>query len=593
MLASIKEKIKGPVAYLVVGLITVPFALVGIGQFLTGEQNIVVASVDGDNINKNQYAQLLSRQKRSIQEKLGDNYTAEINTNLKNQVITALVNSKILENLAKDFGIVTLDGEIKAQILANKNFFEDGKFSLEKYKTILRLNGYSAATYESLILNEANNLQIKNNLLESGFLTDFDKKTLNDLINQERKIAYIVLKNNDFKNSLKISNTEIKNYFDENSTNFINHQKIKVDFVELSVDNLVKNVSVDEEKLQIFYEEIKEKYTSDETRRASHILLEDKDKALSVLAEIKAGGDFGALAKEHSIDLGSGTQGGDLGFFGKGVMVAAFEEEAFALKINDLSELVKSQFGYHIIKLTAIKSATVKAFSVVKDEVIAEYKQSEAQKQIFELGEIMQTLAYDGNLEDIADELNLEIETSDFFTITDSKYNRKFIQASFDATVIDRGENKVIEITSDKIVALRKNEFVPASSQTLLQATDTIRKILTSQKSAELAESKAKNIIANKSAKFSNNQWVDRGNSQLPAGVVNFAFTLSSPKDTIQYAYQVARDSVIVVKVSDIRIAEKDNNLELLLQDYNDEVFNDILQQLKRVADIKIFNKNL
>jgi peptidyl-prolyl cis-trans isomerase D len=594
MLANIKNKTKGPVAYLIVGLITIPFALVGVNQFLEGQQNLAIASVGGDEITQTQYLPLLNRQQRSMQEQLGDNYTAQMEAELKQRTISSLINDKVLENLASDLGLATTISEVKEEILLNQNFYKDGKFDLEQYQTILRLNGYTTTEYEALILEQKTNLQLKENLLSSEFFTTSAKKQLNDLINQERNVAYAEFKNADFESKVKVNANEIKKYFDENSANFNNEKQIKVDFVELSTKTLLDKITANDTDLVAFYEDVKENYTTDETREASHILIEDEKLASEVLAKLKNGGDFAKLAKEYSIDDSNSGSGGELGFFGKGVMVPEFEEAVFAMQKDDLSDLIKTEFGYHIVKLTDILTGATKSFADVKNEVTKLYKTEQAKKQIFELSERMQTLAYDGDLEDIADELNLDIQTTDFITENDDKFERKFIIASFSNPVVEKDENVVAEITSDKIVAMRKNKFIPASPKTLSEATPAIKDILIKQKAKAEAQKQAQQVFNAKSS-FGESRWIGRTGNSIPAEIVNFAFTLSQ-KNKENYGQQTFDDSSVVVKVSGVRTADKkddENILNSLLNAYNDEVFNDILKELRKQTDIEIHNNRL
>jgi peptidyl-prolyl cis-trans isomerase D len=586
MLANIKNKTKGPVAYLIVGLITIPFALVGVNQFLEGQQNLAIASVGGDEITQTQYLPLLNRQQRSMQEQLGDNYTAQMEAELKQRTISSLINDKVLENLASDLGLATTISEVKEEILLNQNFYKDGKFDLEQYQTILRLNGYTTTEYEALILEQKTNLQLKENLLSSEFFTTSAKKQLNDLINQERNVAYAEFKNADFESKVKVNANEIKKYFDENSANFNNEKQIKVDFVELSTKTLLDKITANDTDLVAFYEDVKENYTTDETREASHILIEDEKLAGEVLAKLKNGGDFAKLAKEHSIDDSNSSSGGELGFFGKGVMVPEFEEAVFAMQKGDLSDLIKTEFGYHIVKLTDILVGGIKSFTDVKNEVTKLYKKEQAKKQIFELSERMQTLAYDGDLEDIADELNLDIQTTDFITEKSNNVEKKFISASFSSQLVEKGENVVAEITSDKIVAMRKNKFIPASPKTLSEATPAIKDILIKQKAKAETQKQAQQVFNAKSG-FGESKWVSRTDDSIPAEIVNFAFTISQ-KNKENYGQQTFNNSSVAVKVSGVKVTDKENNLESLIGAYNEEIFNNILKEVKKQSDIKI-----
>jgi peptidyl-prolyl cis-trans isomerase D len=590
MLAAIKNKSKGPVAYLIVGIITVPFALFGINQYLGGQQNIVVATVDGEEITHTEYLPAFNRQKRSLQEQLGDNYTPQIDFQVKQQVISTLINTQLLENLADELGIATTSDEIKQHILADTTFYKDGKFDIEQYQTLLRINGYTTSDYERLIAKQINNLQLKENLLLGEFLTPKAKEQLNDLINQERNIAYQVFNHQDFAKKVQVDDAEIAEYFTKNSTNFTNPQQIKVDFVELSIDGLKDTIAINESALQTLYEENKENYTNEEERSASHILVESEALALEIIAKINSGEDFATLATQYSQDESSSADGGNLGFFGKGIMVPEFEEKVFAMSVGEVSTPVKTEFGYHIIKLDEINPSTTQDFTSVKDEITQLYIKQQAQKQIFELSERMQTLAYDGELEDIAEELDLKLQTTDFITKNNTKLDRKFISTSFSEDVL-KGENVVVDISNEKIVAMRKHTFIPASTQTLNEAKDAIVNILTQEKTTQLAGQAAKTTLDSKQG-FDNETWVSRTSSDVDSEIVNFAFTMSR-KNLPNYASTSFANKTVVIKVLGVRVADKDNNVDSLLGDYNDEIFNDILKVIKQRTDIKIYNNRL
>ena len=593
MLASIRQKTTGWVAYLIVGLITVPFALFGINQLFEGQTNITVASVDGDEIQKAEYIQIFDRQKRALQEQFGDSYSQTMDNSLRQRTIESLINNKLFEKFANDLNLVTTNNEIKSEILSDENFFTDGKFNLQSYKDVLRINGYTPERYEILVAKQKNISQIKNNLLSSEFLTELETKQLNELINQERKIAYIVLKNSDFSNQVSISANEIQKTFTKNKASFTNPKKVKVDFIELNTKILEKDIKVDQDELLTFYNESKENLTVEGKRRASHILIENKDQAQEVLDKLSQGIDFVKLVSEYSIDSSTSKSGGDLGFFGKGVMVAEFEKQAFLMKKGEISNLIKTQFGYHIIKLTDIQEEAVQSFDEAKDELIKEYKANKAQQQMFELNEKIQTMAYEGSLEDIADELNLTIQVSEFFNQNTKKYDKKFITASFNGAVINKGDNSVVEIDNNRIIVLRKNQFVEASIQTLEQATPAITKQLMDAKTQALSISNAKQIISSKQGDWSDEKWITRTDTDTPLEIVNFAFTIKKPIVSATYKYKTLNDRVIIIKTTELRIQDKDNDLRSLIGNYNDEVFNNILLQLKRQAEVKIYRNQL
>jgi peptidyl-prolyl cis-trans isomerase D len=383
MLSSIKNKTKGWVAYLIVGLITIPFALFGINEYFTGASNIVVASVDEQEISKEEFLTEFNPQKRRLQQKLAEKYNTDFDTVLKQSIINQMIDRRLLDQLAERMSHATSNSELNAIIQTNELFQDQGRFSLEKYKNLLRLNGYSASQYESIRAKELTQNQIKYNLLDSAFMLPSQLEKLQNLNDQQREFSYIKLAADDYTAKVNVDEKSVKDYYQNQKESFFAPEQAKIEFVELSLAEVAKSIDVTDDELFNFYEDDQARFTTEEERQAQHILLETKEMADEVLALLDAGGDFSKLAAQYSQDTGSKDTGGDLGMFGRGVMVDAFEKSAFALQEGQVSGAIKSEFGYHIIKLNKIQAGSVKPFESVKSELTKLYTQAQAQKKIF------------------------------------------------------------------------------------------------------------------------------------------------------------------------------------------------------------------
>ena len=298
-----------------------PFALFGIQQYFEGSANSVIAIVDGEDITVNTYYQQLNTQQRQLQQQLGSSYSTEIDYALRQTLIDTLINEKLLENFTNSMKLVTLDEEVFSFILSNPVFQVDGVFSEDRYLQILRLNNYTPLTYELEQLKLMSLDQIKRNLNNSAFLSTVQIEQLKDLSSQQREVSFVVLNTEKYKDQIVVNQEQISEYFDTNMSKFIEGRKVQVDFVELSLDNIEQQIDPDNETLQKLYIENEELYTNPEQRRAQHILLEDVNNASSILKEIRQGGDFSDLARNHSIDITTSEEGGDLGFFEREDMV--------------------------------------------------------------------------------------------------------------------------------------------------------------------------------------------------------------------------------------------------------------------------------
>ena len=614
MLSSIKNKTKGWVAYLIVGLITIPFALFGINEYFTGASNIVVASVDEQEISKEEFLTEFNPQKRRLQQKLAEKYNTDFDTVLKQSIINQMIDRRLLDQLAERMSHATSNSELNAIIQTNELFQDQGRFSLEKYKNLLRLNGYSASQYESIRAKELTQNQIKYNLLDSAFMLPSQLEKLQNLNDQQREFSYIKLAADDYTAKVNVDEKSVKDYYQNQKESFFAPEQAKIEFVELSLAEVAKSIDVTDDELFNFYEDDQARFTTEEERQAQHILLETKEVADEVLALLDAGGDFSKLAAQYSQDTGSKDTGGDLGMFGRGVMVDAFEKSAFALQEGQVSGAIKSEFGYHIIKLNKIQAGSVKPFESVKSELTKLYTQAQAQKNLYNLTEQLANLAYEASLEEVASQMALKVSVSEFFDRKDTKLDAKMLAAAFSDVVLNKGDNsEVLELDQDRFVVLRLKQKLPQRQKTFEEVKGEINTHLTRLlaktfvdniaaqivKSSESGDDKSVSQLMDKnSLKWTTLGWVKRDTKKADISIVNKAFSLSKPKSGSVFSAQSLdrRNSVVInltgVKVSNSKTSQ--DNLETVLLGFeSNEVFVNILQTLRAQAEIKVFNSNL
>jgi len=242
MLSSIKNKTKGWVAYLIVGLITIPFALFGINEYFTGASNIVVASVDEQEISKEEFLTEFNPQKRRLQQKLAEKYNTDFDTVLKQSIINQMIDRRLLDQLAERMSHATSNSELNAIIQTNELFQDQGRFSLEKYKNLLRLNGYSASQYESIRAKELTQNQIKYNLLDSAFMLPSQLEKLQNLNDQKREFSYIKLAADDYTAKVNVDEKSVKDYYQNQKESFFAPEQAKIEFVELSLAEVAKSM---------------------------------------------------------------------------------------------------------------------------------------------------------------------------------------------------------------------------------------------------------------------------------------------------------------------------------------------------------------
>ncbi len=610
MLGAIRNKSKGWVAYLIVGLITVPFALFGIQDYASRSANTAIAKVDGEDIDINIYYQELSTQQRNLQQQLGAAYTQEIDNVLKQNLLDSLINEKLIENYANSLDIVTLDDEVKSVIEMNQAFLVDGVFSQDRYLQLLRLNSYSPAAYEIAQSKSLNREQIKRNLSGSAFMSSTQTKQLNDLASQEREVSYLALNTENYKDEVSVSQSQISDYFNENRSSFVEGRKVKVDFVELTLDSMEEPESPSNDDLKNLYDDNAELYTNPERRRAQHILVESEELANDLLNQIKEGADFAELAKANSEDTSSSEDGGDLGFFERELMGAEFDEAAFAMNIGDVSEVVATDYGYfHIIKLTDIEPETMQSFDEVQEQLVSLYIRTAKEKLLFGSLEEFMNLSYEESLDMVADQFGLELQTSDFFGEGSSQYDPKFVASAFSSAVIDDGENsEVMEISPEKFVVLALSDLQSEREKDLSEVEGQIESVLKTLAAKEIIDNLAENIasalssgdeqtanqlISENNLEWVNEGWISRAN-ELPFDVTSLSFTLAKPEEGRHtYSAESAnRITSLVIDLAGVRIPEGDSDTgisALYLSQENNEMFISLIEQLRDNAEIKVF----
>jgi len=613
MLSRIRNKSKGWIAYLIVGLITIPFALFGIQSYIGGSSNSIIASVDGEEILLTAYYQELNLQQRSLQQQLGSNYSSEIDTALRQTLLDSMIQEKLLENFANSLKLVTLDEEVRTFILANELFQVEGVFSEEHYNQLLRLNNYSPLSYEESQTKLMNQEQIKRNLAHSAFLTSQQVEKIKALAGQQRYASFIVLSTEKYQDQISVAQEQVIEYFNTNQSSFVELPKIKVNYIELSLDDIKEQEVADEETLRSLYDEDKELFTNPEQRSAQHILVEQRELAESLLEEIQQGADFSELARIHSIDTSTKDSGGDLGYFERDIMVPEFDKVVFKMGIGELSKVVKTDFGFHIIKLTEIQPENTKSFEESRDQLTSLHQKKAAQQKLYNLQEELGNLAYEDPLDFVAEQLDLDLETSDYFSRTSEEYEEQFVSAAYSDLVLNEGENSdVVELGQDRFVVLNLAEQIPERQKTLdevqFQITDILKTIEAKKIISDLAtdissslsngdNTKAEALIAENELEWSEPNWISR-NSELPLNMTSMIFKMTKPNagESVYSSNSLNENISIVIDLKDVRVSEGlvDESIpDGYLNEELNELFINLIKELKDSAEIKVYSELL
>ena len=613
MLGKIRNKSKGWIAYLIVGLITIPFALFGIQSYIGSSSNSIIASVDGEEIALATYYKRLNLEQRNLQQQLGSNYSSEVDATLRQMMIDGMIQEKLLENYANSLKLVTLDEEVRAIILSNELFQMDGVFSEERYSQLLRLNNYTPLSYEQSQLELMKQDQIKRNLTHSAFLTSQQIERFKALAGQQRYASFIVLSTEKYQDQISVTQEQVIEYFDTNQSSFVELPKIKVNYVELSLDDIEEQEAADDETLRSLYDEDKELFTNPEQRSAQHILVEERELAESLLEEIQQGADFSELARIHSIDTSTKDSGGDLGYFERDIMVPEFDKVVFKMGIGELSKVVETDFGFHIIKLTEIQPENIKSFEESREQLVSLHQKKAAQQKLYSLQEELGNLAYEDPLDFVAEQLDLELKTSDYFSRTSEEYEEQFVATAYSDLVLNEGENSdVIELDQGRFIVMNLADQIPERQKTLdevqTQIADILKTIeakkiiddLAANISSSLSNSdnnKAEALIAENELEWSEPNWISR-NSELPLNMTSMIFKMTKPitGESVYSSNSLNENFSIVIDLKDVRVSEEivDESIsDGYLNEELNELFINLIKELKDSAEIKVYSELL
>lgn len=505
MLSEIRDRATGWIAYVIVGIIIIPFAFWGVNEYFAGGSDVVVATVEGTEIEQTEYRRSLESRRRQMRQVMGDNFNPELanSPEFKRRVLDDMISQTLLSQHAEDQGYRIGDERLAETIRTDPSFQNNDRFSSELYESTVSRMGLTRTGYETRLREQIVLEQIRNGVRTSSFFTPSQRDRLIRLLAQERGFDYAILRAERFVPEQQVSDAELRAEYESRSDRYRTPERMKVEYVELSVDELSDSVDVTEEDLRQAYEQKKDRFTTDPVRRASHILIESgsgpeedeeaRAKARELLEQIRSGADFEALAREHSDDPGSASEGGDLGRIEPGAMVQEFEDALFSLEEEGAvtPEPVQTRFGYHIIKLTEYQPGDVEPFEAVRDELLEEERAKQAEALFLDRAEAFRNISYEHpqSLEPVADQLDLTIQESDWFTRDDgdgvaSKPDVR--EAAFSEEVKGDGLNsRAIELDINTLVVVRRSEVQEASLKPLEKVKDDIEHVLKQRKAVE------------------------------------------------------------------------------------------------------------
>lgn len=500
-------------------LIVPSFALVGVDGYNrmldTGANvakigGVAVKQTTWDNAHKGEVERIRANNP-SIDVKQLDTPEAKYAT------LERLVREQVTVTAVQDANLITTDQRLATELQNDPSIaalrLADGKLDKEKYKQLVGSQGLTPEGFEARVRAQLSSRQVFKGVQDSAFAPNAVVDVALNAFMQKREVQVATFEANSFASKVNLTDADIETYYKANPNQFQAAEQATIEYVVLDLEGIKKSITVSDADFKSYYDQNLARYASQEERRASHILITAaktapqaerdaaKAKATSLLAVLtKAPTTFAEVAKANSQDPGSAAQGGDLNFFAKGAMVKPFEDAAFAMKKDDLSGVVESDFGYHIIKLTDIKPVKQKSLDEVKTEIEAEVKKQQATKKFAEAAEIFTNMTYEqsDSLKPVADKLKLDIKTAANVTRTAPAGAAgilaapKFLNALFAADAIEKKRNtEVVEISTKdakQLVSGRITQYTAARTLPLAEVKDRVKARLTAVRSFELAQ---------------------------------------------------------------------------------------------------------
>jgi peptidyl-prolyl cis-trans isomerase D len=629
MLETIRGLSQGWLAKLILALITVPFALWGIESYFRSDADAdIVAKVSGQSISQQEFNQSIREQSERLRNALGRNYDPALmdKPDMRQGILDNLINQRLLFNEAVRARLVVPDAQLAEVISAETAFQLGGKFSQEHYEKLLRAQNLTPVAFEGRLRRDLLVQQLRNAYLESAIVPQSAIEGFIKINEEQREVSQVTLSPDQYLGNIQVDAAALKSYYDGHQKEFTVPEQIRLNYVVLSMDNLMAQVQVSDEEVKKQYEEQAARYQDQGERQASHILLTlppnanasakeaAKRKAEQILEQVKKNpASFAEVAKKESQDTGSAPKGGDLGMFARGAMVKQFEDAAFQMKVGEIRGPVESEFGFHIIKLTGSKPGKTITLAEVKPSIVNDIKQQKAGSKFAEAAESFSNMVYEqsDSLKPVSDALKLTMQTSDWLSHnggpTVPLNNPKLLQAVFADDVLKNARNtEAIEVAPNTLVAARIVEHKPASVKPFEQVGAEITARLQREQASAKAVSEAKDKLAklqqgtNVDLSWGKAQMVSRQQAQnLNGPALALVFKANFAKLPAYVGLENAQGGYTLYKISKVTAPaqvdpakrnEYANNMRQLVAE---ESFSAYLAYLRRTSDVTVKRENL
>jgi len=628
MLQTIRDKLSGWIARIVLGALAVVFVFWGIELRSAYSASNYAANVNGEKITLNEAHEAWQRQQTQLQQQLHGDIPDVLKKSQQQAIMDRLVNTELLQQQINKLGYHVSDAALIKALHEIQEFKVDGKFDPERYSGMIATLGKSKSQFEHDYRTQLALQRLQNGVVNTSFVTPAEAVRAQALLGEQRDVEYATLSAKSFLPAVNVTDAEVQAYYDANKGSYMTPETVSLQYVELKLADVASEVPVTEEALRAHYEQIKDKFSSGERRHAHHILItvgngvDDaaaKKQADDLYAKLKAGANFETLAKENSKDPGSAAKGGDLGWAKRGDFVKPFEDALFSMNPGEIRGPVKSDFGYHIIRLDEVEGST-KTYDQVRAEVETDYRNEQAHGLFYDRTQKLADAAFSrmNELDSVAKEFNTTVKTIPDFTRDGGGEFTKgspVIDAAFSEPVLEKGQNSsLVTIGEDRALVVRINDHKLPEQKPLEQVRGEIVALLKDKAAKTAVEQKATELVKQLNdgslqwsaiskqagAALAARQSISRSGSSVPQPIVHTAFGIvktriaadkpaydSTMLDNGDYAIVAVRGVKSGSEVADAAQSLQNVETQRVMQ-LGRADFTSYVQELKRTAKIEI-----
>jgi peptidyl-prolyl cis-trans isomerase D len=583
MLQNIRNNIQGMAAKVIIAIIVVPFAFFGIDSLFQSSGPKAVAEINGEDISEAELSQALTMQKRRLIGMMGDQIDPSMldDAVLRKPALNTLIKQELMLQTAENSNIVISKEQLNATIASMPQFHESGRFSQARYEQVLRMQGYSSAMFKQLLRSDLTIQQLSNGLAGSAFVTEAQLSRLVEVLHETRDYQFIPVPFSSFEDSVEVSSEEIQSFYESAPEKFQSEEKVRVSYLELKESQFYKPVA--EEQVQAEYQRMIAGLEQETEREAGHILVEinddrSREEAEEVLNGVKRqladGADFTALANKYSDDAGSAKQGGTLGFTTGDSFPVEFEDALSQLDEGDVSDIVETDAGLHLIKLLSIRQPKLPSLEESRGEITERLREQKAKPELVAAVEELRDLVFNAEgLQMPAERMGLEIKQSELLSRSDESEifaNNAVRQAAFDSRLRkDDLNSDVFELSPEHYIVIHVEDYAEPETLPLSEVQGGIVEALRSKKTREMALSKAKELAAQlrdgkraeTAAKEAGLKWEaiaagKRSANNVEMPVRDKAFALPQPENGPSVGYVQNEESYVVIQVNAVTLGD-------------------------------------